>query len=539
MIDTAVVPDAPPSAVAGPRGRQALGRALRRFSRSPTLIALALIVLAGSALRLWLMLRWRPAFVGFPDTAVYIVDAKQGLFADPLRISGYALFLRLLHAISPQLSLVTLVQHGMGIASGLLLFDAMRRAKLPIGLGLVPAAVTMLGGSELFLEHAPLTESVFIFLVALALWFIVLAWMGRAWWSLAAGLCLGCAAIDRSVGQVLLPVALACLLFTPRTPSSAARPGALGRRGAAGRVVATLRRHRLATTRALRVALALLAALATIVPFAAAHHSQTGSWGFTSNGYLDLYARVAPWANCTKFTPPKGTAVLCPTTPVSQRPGNNDWEFTGISPAVTLWGAPEWFGPKPPKDENGKLKSFAVAAIEGQPLTYLEWVGRDLVRIVDPSFTTSPYPAIGNNGYGFTPEQQLDYYTDLSNIGNIDNIVASYYHTVGGKYGNVKPLVEWERATRLEGPVMAAALLLALLAPLLATGLSRRIAITCGLFTLVLLAAPVFAAHYEYRFVVPAFGVLTAASAIGGYELWRRIQPRGSALYRRVRPHSR
>ena len=66
--------------------------------------------------------------------------------------------------------------------------------------------------------------------------------------------------------------------------------------------------------------------------------------------------------------------------------------------------------PKP--GENAKLRSFAEAAILGQPLEYLEYVGRDLVRIVDPSFPSSPYGNTGPAavGYGNTPQSLTAYY---------------------------------------------------------------------------------------------------------------------------------
>ena len=489
---------------------------------SPAVVALAVITLIGALLRFWFLLHWRPALVGFPDTAAYVVDAASGLFADPLRISGYVLFLRLVHGISPHLSVLILVQHAMGLVTGILFFDAMRRAGVRIGLGLVPAAVIMLGGTELFLEHAPLTEPVFIFCVALGLWFTVRAWMGNAWWAAGAGLSFGYAAIDHSVGLTLVPVAVACLLLAPASVLRSAEP-ASERRSRLGRLLA---RHVVAVGRVARAALATIGALAVILPFAYAHQQATGSFGFTSNGYLALYSRVAPWVDCSKFTPPAGTAFLCPTTPVAQRPGNDYWEFAGISPAVDRWGSPEWFGPKPPPSEDAELKAFSVAAIEAQPLTYLEWVGRDLIRIIEPDFTTSPYPSgAGNPGYGLDPQGVIAQLLDESNIGNIDAIIDSYYDTHGNLNESIQPLITLEQDTRLDGPLMVIVLLLALLAPFLASGGARRVAITLGLFTLVLLLVPILTVSYDYRYTVPAFGELTATAAIGGYELWRRLSP--------------
>src|ERR1039458_8036033 len=67
------------------------------------------------------------------------------------------------------------LQHVFGLASAVLLFLAVRRAGGPLSLGLLPAAVVALNGAEMFLEHSTLTESLFIFLQSLAIYFGVRA----------------------------------------------------------------------------------------------------------------------------------------------------------------------------------------------------------------------------------------------------------------------------------------------------------------------------------------------------------------------------
>ena len=62
-----------------------------------------------------------------------MLAAHSVLFGDPVRVAGYVLFLRFLHLIWPHLILVPSAQHVSGIASGLLLYDAMRRAGRPAG----------------------------------------------------------------------------------------------------------------------------------------------------------------------------------------------------------------------------------------------------------------------------------------------------------------------------------------------------------------------------------------------------------------------
>ncbi len=458
------------------------------------MIALGLILLAGLVLRLYFIEQWRPALVGFPDTAIYVEDARTGIFNDPLRIGAYSEFLRLMHDIRPHLSFAILVQHILGLVSGLLLFGAVRRAGFPQGLGLVPAAVVVLGGSELFVEHAPLTEAVFIFLVNLSLYALIRAWRGHWAWSIVAGLALGASADVRTVGLALLlvivPVALLVL------------PGEW-------------------RTRLLRATLVVITAAIPLGGYLKAHEDAVGYGGFTGAGYFDLYARVAPFAECSKFHPPVGTSQLCIDIPRPKREGHDVWEFTSVSPAVRLFGEPDETVPKP--GENSKLRSFAEAAIFGQPLDYLEAVGRDLIRIVDPAFASSPY--VGNAGYGNTPESLADYYFNTSNLASVQRVLGEYYPRDGEIHRGVGFLMAYERDTRIEGPLMALLLLLAIAAPILTTADERRASLLLLFATLTLLAAPVFTSEYDYRFTIPAFGPLAATAAIGAWATSRRLRP--------------
>lgn len=464
-------------------------------ARRPDMIALALLVLVGLILRLILIEQWRPGFVGFPDTTIYIEDARTGIFNDPLRVGGYSEFLRLMHGIRPHLSFAIFVQHMLGLASGLLLFGAVRRAGFPRGLGLAPAAVVILGGSELFVEHAPLTEAVFIFLVDLGLYALIRAWRGNWLWAVLAGAALGASADVRTVGLILVVIAVPFAFLV--------LPGNW--------------RFRL-----VRIAAALVAAALPIGGFLKAHEDAVGYGGFTGAGYFDLYARVAPFAECSKFHPPAGTRRLCINITRSKRPGHDVWEFTSISPAVQAYGEPDLTVPKP--DENAELRAFAEAAIIGQPLDYFEAVGRDLIRIVDPSFSSSPY--VGNLGYGNTPESLVDYYFDTSNMVNIQRVVHEYYPTDGEVHGGIGFFRTYERDTRIEGPLMALLLLLSLLAPVLNRGEKRRVSLLFLLVTVTLLAAPVFTSEYDYRFTIPAFGPLAATAALGGWAVTVYVRAR-------------
>ncbi len=327
------------------------------------MVALGVVVVVGLGLRLYFVSGWRPALVGFPDSGIYVEDAITGVFNDPLRVGGYSEFLRLMHGVRAHLSFAIFIQHLLGLASGLLLFGAVRRAGASARAALLPAAVVILGGSELFIEHAPLTEATFIFSVDLALYALIRAWASaRGWpWAILAGLALGVATDLRSVGLLLLPVLVAVFLLAG---SSSWR------------------------RRVLCGVLALLAAAVPIETYLYLHRQSQGYGGFTGAGYFDAYARVAPFADCSKFRPPPGTARLCIHIPPSHRPGHDVWEFTGLSPAVQAYGEPDLTVPKP--SENSQLRSFTEAAVLGQPGRYLHYVARDLVRIVDPSFPARP-----------------------------------------------------------------------------------------------------------------------------------------------------
>jgi len=361
---------------------------------------------------------------------------------------------------------------------------------------LVPAAVVMLSGSEIFVEHAPLSETLFIFLVDLGLYALVRAWT-RSGWAVLGGLALGTAVDVRSVGLLLLVVMIGLALI--------AAPGGWRRRAFVAAILA-------------------LAAALPIASFLHAHEESQGYGGFTGAGYFDLYGRVAPFADCSKFTPPAGTADLCIRVPRSRRPGHDYWEFTASSPAVQVFGEPDEVVPKP--GENSKLRAFAEAAILGQPLEYLEYVGRDLVRIVDPSFPSSPYGNKGPTGteYGNTPQSLTDYYFSTGNLYAIHLQLASYYPGDGEVHENINFLLDYERDTRIDGPLMAILLALALAAPILTRGRERRAALFFLLATAVLLVGPVLVSEYDYRFTIPAFGPLAATAAIGACAATTRMQ---------------
>jgi hypothetical protein len=470
--------------------RAGVSQRLRLLRETPALWALAAITTLGALARLFFLFSYRPGLIGYPDTLAYLYSAKVNLFFDGIHPPGYAFFLRVLAEISPHLQLVTVVQHLFGLVGGLLLFDALRRADVPRPVALVPVAFLMLDGSELLLEHAVLSDALFLFLLQVALWCVVRSWRGSRWWAIAAGLSIGYASVVRIIGIELIPILLLGFLLAPAQRKS----------------------WRVGT-----VLITVVCSAIVVASFEYAHHVADGTWGLASTEDVNLYGRVSPWADCSKFKPPRGTADLCIRTPVADRYGPQWWEFTRGSPMVHAY--PCCIGTK---NENSRLKSFAIAAIESQPLTYLHYVARDLVRVVDPTFASSPYPSVGNRGYGNTPTGLLKLELRQSQLAFELKTERALYGSAGLIAQNVGIIKAWDRDTRLEGPAMVAILILALLAPLLARDRPRRVAILLLIVAAMLIVEPILGAEYDWRYMVPSFGLLVSAAAIGGWQVWRR-----------------
>ena len=493
-----------------------MGRPRIEVPRDRVLLVLAALLGVGLLLRVWFLLAWRPALTGYSDSGIYFIGGVKSVWWDLQRTVGYPMFLRALHAISPHLILVTIVQHLLGLLTAVLLFLAVRRCGGPRWLGLVPAAIIALGGDQLFLEHAALSEAPFIFLVSAMLYCTVRAARARAWWAAAAGLCAGLCVWDRAAALVLVPIPALWLTFSALRPTR--RTLALG-------------------------ALSLLLSLATIGAYVEWRQAASGLSGLTTNSSWNLYGRVAPWADCTKFTPPAGTARLCEPTPPAARVGptggrrtNGSYIFGVKSPARVLLGPP--FAVSKHPHAMTLLKKWSLAAIEGQPLDYLHAVWLDLIRLIDTN----------RSSYGSLSANQLIafllYGPDLHSGVNpfVKYWQYQLYPTDPPEYhGAIGPLKEWERLTRLVGVPMAILLLLCLAAPWLAIGRQPRAGAT--LFTLtavVLLVWPILTAGYEYRYVIPASGPLGAAGALAGWGLAVRIgaRRRPSSSPARARPET-
>jgi hypothetical protein len=230
-------------------------------------------------------------------------------------------------------------------------------------------------------------------------------------------------------------------------------------------------------------------------------------------GWL-LYGRVAPFADCSRFTPPAGTRGLCETRPAAARPGVYFYLFGAgappgqTSPAVSLFHAAP--------AGNARLRAFAIDAIEAQPLDYARVVAKDAFRYADPTYGTHrPQSGIG-------PEF-VYLQTSLAPYPARQEVERLYgYHASRGPL--VYPFESWLVLSRVPGLVWLAALAAALAGLVAARpGPRRQLALLSGV-ALAIWLTPVLTVTYEYRYSVPAQALVLLAGALGVWTVVDRVR---------------
>jgi len=424
--------------------------------RRAALGGLLAILLVGAIVRALFMVAWSPAFMGWPDAKSYIDVSQSELFGNPLRPAGYPIFLVVLNAIWMNIHFVIVVNHLLGLATAVILYATVVRAGGPRLLGLVPAAIVALGGDQMFLEHSVLSETLFTFLTACGVYAAVRCVApggGRTLpWAALSGVSLALATSVRVVGMATIVIVCVWMLFGAR--------GELRRRVLTGVVAA-------------------LGALAVLGSYWIAEYSSTGAVGMSRNGDYHLYGRVAPFADCTKFTPPPGTEMLCETTPRSERPITDAYIFSyWHSPAVRAFGSPF--------DAPG----------------YQALVGKNI--LLNPNFQSHAIDSL-QRYYGW---HESDYKKH-------NGMLAALRH--------------YERFTRIQGIVFVALALASFAGPLLTRGRERRAALLMWLVAWCLLTAPVASLEFSSRTAVPGFGFLGMSAALGGFAVARAWRERRAA----------
>jgi hypothetical protein len=222
-----------------------------------------------------------------------------------------------------------------------------------------------------------------------------------------------------------------------------------------------------------------------------------------------IYARTAPFADCSKFTPPAGTRALCDSRPDAERPGPFGYYWPDDAVARRL------FTPLGP--ESGKLPGeFGRAAIVHQPLDYLSAVAIDLARYVEPAVG----PTRGYSGQS----RELVSFGDRDP--GVEQVVTSglarrysgtTMHTPGTDL-----LESYQDLVRVDRLGLALVLLLTFVGMVVARGPLRLGVFLFPLTGLGLYVGPVLVLSYDFRYGIPPAMLVVASGTLGAAALLAR-----------------
>lgn len=478
-------------------GASRVARALRWSTATSTRRWIVGVFAVGIALRIVVMALYSTVvliYYGGDSTryARLAFTGYHGLFSDPNSPAGYPLFLEVVRWLDKSVVFTIGIQHVMGLLTAALLLALVRKAGAPLGLGLVPAAVVLLSGDFLFLETALLTETLWMLLIAAAMWAVMSIRDARRpmRWLVLGGVLFALAALVRSIA---LPLAIPAAVWAMWELEGGWR-------------------------RRLIAAAALILPVVVLVAGYSSLASQNGGYpGLTEMGGFNLYARVGQFADCRKFTPPKGTAILCESTPANMRPGPFYYSYGADAP-INRAGVPA--------NPTGSrlLGRFADAAIEHQPVEYLRAVAKDMVRyIVTDEIVTRPDSGVGPPRMSFgsgTPANQ----------GQTPNLLARELSveysdvSIAAPGQGVRELLgSYQELFRLSGLPTLVLLGLSLAGLLVARGRERRTTLLFLSIAVYLYLLPVALSSYDVRYGVPAGMVLSIAGSLGGWSLAGRF----------------
>jgi hypothetical protein len=334
------------------------------------------LIVAAAVLMRTIVLAAYPPIMWFNDSFNYVSDAISYI-PDEVRANGYPFFLSLAlvpwHNVYP----VALLQAAMGLAMGVAIYALLRRRGLPWWGAALPAVPVLFDVFELELEHMVTADSLFTFLVTIAL--VICCWRDRPSVTMlaVAGLLVGYATLVRSVGEPLLIVFIVGMLIR--------RAGW---------------RQLLALT---------LAGVAPIAGYMIWFHGSYGKYALTESQGAFLYSRVSTFAECSKINPPADLRFLCDPTPTYRRPPSQEylwrnyenWPDNGReTPLMAAYGADNAF--RFTAKASGSMTKFARQAILAQPGDYLLAVYHDVMHTFGWSRQPDPKDQIGNgNGPEF------------------------------------------------------------------------------------------------------------------------------------------
>lgn len=445
----------------------------------------AVVAAVAVLLRLAVVLGYPPV-MWFNDSYYYIDDAVRHT-ADNIRPSGYPFFLDLLEPLH-SLTLVSVLQALMGMAMGIATYALLRHRGLPWWGATLCALPVLFGEYELMLEHLLGSDTLFIFLVTLAV--IALCWSDRPAWKtvIIAGLLVGYAVTVRSVGWALPVVVAAAMLVC-----------GLGWR----------------KTAAFALSLAV-----PVAGYMLWFHAETGAFSLGGAPGTFLYGRVQSFAECSRLNPPADLKVLCDPRPPSQRPGADSYVWDGGTPLAKLTG-PDSNLRFTPKVSSLAMK-FAELAIEKQPLDYAAVVVHDTLRTFGWTIWSSDSEGSGPTfQFGAKPTPVPYWATDYPGDKSAQQMYRSRVSYAGPAGGVTRVASPWAAFVRdyakifiFRGTMLALVLLAGVAGMVRRWRRGGRRALLPLAVCAVLIVGPPTAAGFSYRYVAAAVPLACVAAGL-------------------------
>jgi hypothetical protein len=454
---------------------------VRASSRHAALAALGAVLAAGLALRVLLAISLWPVSITVNDA--YESYAKTNPFDDPLHPAGYSLILAAIGAVSREVAITVTIQHALGLVSAVLLWAAVRRVTGSQWIGLLPAAIVALNPDGIVLEHAIMSESWAVLATSAGLYAAARAFgESGPWWAVLGGVALGVSATIRTAGLPMIIAAAAAVWMASRAP------------------------------RRWLPALAVLAgAAAVLVPYAVANATFGPRLGFTPAPGWYLYGRAAQFADCSKFTPPAGTRVLCERRPPAARPGAAYYLFDGQSPALTR------FGPFGSRDRL--IGAWSRRAIVAQPSDYLTSVWQYLRVYWVPSWEPPHRLSGGPLDPGLDPRYELNIFFQGAIKERLETFYDSFAFKPNRRGAGLDVVRAWQKLGRFGATLLSITTLLTVVGLIICRGRARAGVVLFGLGGLALIVSPALSGTYLGRYTVPMAGPMMAAAAIAIREM--------------------
>lgn len=453
------------------------------FDYRPFLILLAL----GGFVRLAAVVMYFPAWMQSNDEIRFSRVSPTGIFSDYWMPAGYAFFARGMRAIFSELWVTIAVQHVVGLSIGVILFLAMRRLGARPWLACIPAGVAFLSGDQIWIEHQVVAEA---FMTACLVAGLACSIRGLVptvdlRWLVAGSVFLIYAGLSRNVAFVALPVVVLAVAFWVRG-------------GYAVRVRA--------------LAAVVVPALAVLGLYLAAFEISGGHYlGISDMSGWDLYARVAPIADCSRFTPPEGTRRLCEDTPLSEREGSLGYSWDPNSRGRQVVALEP--------GTSALVGGFAREVIIHEPLSYLKLVATDAARYVDPSIGGNrPFSGLSQDVQSFgliEPSVREIIEREMSR-----GYSGTQVHVIGQGV-----LRTYQDLFRVDGFLVAALVVLSLIGMWVASGRVRLGIFMFGATALLLYLVPVATLSYEVRYGIPPLPLIVLSGTLGLAALVARRNP--------------